>query len=291
MAYTLLLDTVTDAEVQDSLRTRSRFVRTGIVGGLTTAVTSSTLALLDAVSVTPGMPAKGSILHASYPQYILQHRVARGIENTKGTKARVWLHYETLGGGGTPMERFAAQDTTSLSVEPRQTLPGTLKPFLLSMNNTAVNYTTDPQPANVVTVTSSHPREYRALILFGLFADRPNISVLDAANCVNNATWQGLAKGYWRCGGPDVRYSSRDGMYAITVGFMTKGDQDWSTYEFGRDPITGKLATPTTTIMDVLRAQTYVNDVVYAKNGVLKYGGYPLANFATIFGTSFPIGD
>lgn len=288
MAIEVVWDTVEDAEASDSLRDQDRIVRTAFVKGIDiAAVMSSKLALMKVLEDTPDIPDLGDQFDVAYPNYFCMHRVARGIPNTGGSMARLWVHYETPGGGGTPIERFAAEDSTVLVAAPTQKVTGTGVPLLVSSTGDAP----DIGEATTTLVTSTAPRVMRSLVLYGLFSDRPSTSVLAASNKVNNGTWQGGAAGYWRCEGPRVRYSSRDGMYAVSVGFLTKMDEDWSTYEFAKDPTTGLFIKPDEGILSGLLSAPYAQGVQHDTDGILKVGHYETYNFASTFGVSFPIGD
>lgn len=293
---TSVWDTVSDAELQQSLLGQSRIVRTGIVKGLTNLVTTSKTALFDALADAPDIALLGDPFEPDdYPNYLCVHRVARGIPNTGGQMVRVWLHYETPGGGGTPLERFAAEDVTTLIAEPTGVFPGTAKQLRCSLNSTAPNYETDTVDATLQDrpIIANWPRAMRALILYGLFSDRPSSAVLNAKNKVNGNDWQGLGTGYWRCEGARARYSSRDGMYAVSVGFLSKGDgpgEDWSTYEVPRLQ-DGTLATVKTSVLEALYDADYAYGVQNDKNSVWKAGLYKTLSFSSVFGDDFPIGD
>lgn len=292
MPLVLKLDLAKDAEIEQSLLNGFALTRVGIVSGITSAVTTSQLALIDILNNAPGMPQLGDFLSAGHHEYVCLHRIARPVQNTSGQKAWVWIRYETPGGGGTPLERFAAEDVANLVAEPSDVFPGTAQQIRCSTTATAPQYTSLTPPDTDRPVKVNWPRVMRGLVLYGLFANRPSGNVLNATNCVNDGTWQGLDRGYWRCEGPRVRYSSRDGMYAVSVGFSTKGagrGRDWSTYEIARSADGTQAGVKTSDLIDAYNEQYEYglrNDV----NGFWKGGLYELANFSQIFGDSFPIG-
>lgn len=296
MALSSVWDTVSDAQLEQSLASGGRLVRTGIVKGLTTAIAPSKKALFAVVNTAPGISALGDPFDVDIPSYICVYTVARGVPNTKGTMARVWQHFETPGGGGTPLERFAAEDSITLSSEPTSVFPGTGKQLRCSLTGTSPSYApTNGRPSADTDrpITANYPRTLRSLVLYGLFADRPPLAVADAVNTVNSATWQGLGAGRWRCEGARVRYSSRDGMYAVTCGFLTKGSgagQDWTTYEVPRLS-TGEPAAVKSSDLATLYAAPYQNAVRSDKNAIFAAGLYETRNFTSIFGNDFPIGD
>lgn len=286
MPLETILDTVQDAEVQQSLHQGSRFIRTGIVKGLTLADTTSKLALLAALDDAPDMPDIGEQLDDEYPEFFLMFRTARGIDGTKGTMARVWLHYETLRGGGIPVERFTVRDTGYLIAEPTNVFPGTAKQLLCSTTSSSPDYD-GTQRATDRPITANWPRNQRVLQLVGLFADRPPLALLNAGNTVNHAEWQSRPRGYWRMDPPDVQWSDATGMYRVGVDVMSKGirpGEDWSTYEIPIDPNTGHQVKVADSVLAALYAQTYELGVRNDKNGVWKGGFYPVSNLSSLLG-------
>ncbi len=300
MALALKLDTIKDAEVQQSLRTQSRLVRTGFLSGITPALfTDKKTALIKAMETAPGIPLLADQLDATnYPQYRCVFRIARPIPSTGGQCAWVYLHYETPNTSGTPLERFAAEDVTTLVSEATNVFPGTAQQLLCSTDDTLPVYDAGGALfANERPITANYPRVMRALVLYGLFADRPNTSVRKAANKVNDAEWAGLPKGYWRCEGPRVRYSNRDGMYAVSVGFLAKGDEDdegadWTTYEVPRGADGSLLKVDSDDLQDLYDGD-YEYGVRSDTNGLWAGGLYKLWDFGAVFGdeSDWPLGD
>jgi hypothetical protein len=295
MAMESVWNLAADGQVEDSLRGRKRLVMHGLVKGITSAtVTSSKLALLDVLADAPGMPQIGDELDPAYPNYFCVHRHAQAVRNSGGSMAWVWAHYETLGGGGVPLERFSAEDVTNLVAEPTSVFPGTAEQLLCSINDTAPVYEDGELFSNERPIIANYPRVMRALILYGLFTDKPSAAMLNAANKVNDAEWQSLGVGRWLCQGARVRYSNLDGMYAVSVGFLTKGDgrgQDWATYVVPRLS-DGQLAKVDSDTLSDLYDQDYEYGKMNDTNGCAKYGFYQTAPFGEIFlGDDFPIGD
>lgn len=294
MALETIIDTVTDGEIAQGILDGGRVVRTGIIKGMTIAtVNAPSVALMNALALAPNVPTLGSVLGGgAAANYVCIYRTARGIPNTGGSMARFWAHYETPGGGGTPLERFAVEDVTNLIAEPIGVFPGTAQQLRVSLTSTAPDYTNDSPPDDDRPVTANYPRVMRSLVLYGLFSNRPSSAVLNSANCVNDDFWQGLPQGYWRCEGARVRYSSRDGLYAVSVGFLTKGEgdgRDWSTYVVPRKS-DGTLATVKSDVLGTLYGQDYAPGIANDTDGIGKFGFYDTANFSAIFGDDFPIG-
>jgi hypothetical protein len=288
MAIELIWDTVQDAEVQQSLNNGDTIVRTALAKGVEADVATPSSALLVALA-SVGVPLLGDV-HPNQASALCIHRIARGVG---GGLVRLWIHYVRPGGGGAPIERFAADDSVVLQNEPMSVFPGTAKQLRCSTTDTAPDPEAADPPATDRPITANYPATVRALVLYGLFADRPSNAVKNSARKVNSATWQGLPRGYWRCEGPQVHYSSRDGMYIITVGFLNKGEEqgeDWSTYEIARSQ-SGEPAKVKDSILAARYAENYEYGVRWNKDGLFKAGFYRTSNFSATFGDSFPIGD
>lgn len=290
MAITIDWDQVNGAELDQHVSSGQRIVRSGFVKGLTTTVTTPKLAMLAVMNVT-GVPQFGEIYDAAYPQYRCVYRVVRGIESTGGRMARIFAHYETAL-GGTPIETFSAEDGATLSSEPTTVFPGQTKQLLCSTTSTSPNYSATTHAADDRPITANYPRSLRSLVLAGLFANKPSIVTLNATNSVNNATWQGLGIGRWRCEGVRASYSNRDGLYRVTAGFLSKGDglgDDWSTYEIPIDPKTGQPVRVDQAILTAEQNKPYVNAIMSDKNSLWHVGLYTTRNFSAIFGDNFGV--
>lgn len=288
MPLSVTWDIMDGGEIAAHVRSGGRIVRVGHVRGITSTSTTAPTALPDILAFAPayGEPYPDP----RYSSFVVVYVTARGIPGTRGTMARLYVHYESPRlAGAAPIESFAIEDVTTLVAEPTQVIPGTLTPMLVNLETDEPDPDADPQPATVKMVTATYPRTYRAVVLYGLFNTRPSTTIRYAANCVNHSTWEGLPRGYWRCEGPRVRYSNRDGLFAVSVGFLSKGDQpgeDWSTYSFARDDL-GEYVKPTETLMNTLKAQDYEFGKRWSTRGVYKAGLYRTANFSAIFGDTF----
>lgn len=293
MAISITWDQVADAQVEQHVRNGTRIVRVGLVEGLTSAVTTSSKAILDAVGHFGGAFAASLAFGFQHPDYtdaLLTFRVARAVENAGGTKARVWAHFETPGNGGAPIERFAIRDTGTLIAEPTEVAPGTAKQLICSTTSSSPNYDHATQRDTERPITANFPRNMRAIQLYGLFADRPPLALLNAGNTVNHATWQGRGRGYWRMDPPDVTWSSRDGLYRVSVSALSKGTrkgEDWSTYEIPIDPATGHKTKVADTDLQALYNQSYEPGLRSDKNGIWKWGFYEVSNLSALLGDTF----
>lgn len=295
MALEVKWDLVEGGEIEQHAASGKRIVRSGFVKGITTAtVTSSKLALPKLIDNLIGLglcPNFGDIYDPLYPNYRCVFRNVRGVSGN-GSMARIFAHFETSR-GGTPFETFAIEDSSTPTLEPATIFPGIAKPLRCSLSTAAPTYGSSP-PESEISITVALPRSLRTLIIYGLFADRPSVSVLGALNTVNNATWQGLGKARWKCDAIKCAYSNRDGLYRVTAGFLTKGDglgDDWSTYEIPIDPRDGKRARPDQAKLADEYNKPYEYAVMSDRNSIFHAGLMPLRNFTAIFGNEFSIGD
>jgi hypothetical protein len=111
-----------------------------------------------------------------------------------------------------------------------------------------------------------------------------------AINHVNSAPWQGLGIGYWWFNDWEVRTPDRGASNTIRASFISKVDQDWSTYEVLRDSNMNKFITVDPAAIAALQSQPYAFDVLYplvngkSTWGIAKVGNFPLADFIPLFG-------
>lgn len=290
MAYTDLTiewDEAQDASATIGRNNGDRFVRIGLVSGITAANTTAPLAMGDALKAaclnSGAIPQ--TYPHPDFSTAKLAYVTVQPHPQDH-TKARVWAGYEPIAFSGSPVDRFAVEDVTLLVNEPTGYLPGSRTPLVVSLTTTSPPDNPTVQDANFRTVEANYPRNYRSLVLSGLFSSKPSSAMLLAANRVNSTSWMSLPAGYWRCEGPKVRWASAAGLYSVSVGFLSKGrddGDDWSTWEFARDPLSGQYVQVKKTVLDPLLAQSYDYGIRYKINGVLKVGMYKTANFGVIF--------
>src|SRR5687768_1900924 len=99
MAVSVVWDLVTEAELSSHVRNGTRIVRTAHVRGLTSSVTTASEALGEAMAQAPayGDPYPD----VRYETAVVVNVAARGVPGSRGTMARLYVHYESprLAGG------------------------------------------------------------------------------------------------------------------------------------------------------------------------------------------------
>jgi hypothetical protein len=298
MAITIIWDQVSGSEVMLAVREAGYYVRCGAVRGMTDAVTTPTKALTDAVMDSADAPPYDHP-DARLTTFKLRYVIVRADSPTTGM---IWAHYAPLTYSGSPIERLAIEAGGAIEYEQSERLWETGEPFLVRLpsdppeTGSVVDSTLDTADADVSLQTLALPRVTKIISLYGLFAEVPgNLEDLD--NCVNSVDWPpaspgvarlGLSprrKGHWLASPTRVRWSQRDGLYAVAVTLASKGKltgEDWSSYKFAVDPTTGKFLAPSAALMTVLADQAYEYGIRNNTGGVLKVGQFHLANFAAI---------
>lgn len=133
------------------------------------------------------------------------------------------------------------------------------------------------------------PTPVRTLEIQAERTGRPGQQVLDGIVAVNNSTWFGYPKGYWRCGGVSARADSSKETITVSGQFLSMVYRPWMQMPVwyrksdGRvpDAVIDKLKDDPGPLRTAL--MNYVNDVVEG-DGWTTVGVYPLANFRSIFG-------
>lgn len=264
--------------VENSRITGNRLVRAGFVSGVDTSAPATTLiTFLQQV----GMPQRGEIHPGGLGLQVIDHDV----RPVGPDQAFVLILYEKQTLGGTPVEKMSFRDTTTLGSSLTEKLPRVMggAPLLYSLDGNSPDPDKEQQPRTVKVAKMPYPEILRNRICYGLFSDPRPATWGKALEHVNKAKFQGLDEGYWLCSYYDEQWSDTERKYHVTVGFTTKQDEDWSTYEFG------KLADGSTfpvrkSITDALRDEPYRSGIRYDRGGIMKAGLFFEADFEGIFG-------
>lgn len=295
----IIWNQVSGTELMLAVREAGYAVLCGRVLGMTSENTTSNKALTDALVASGQIPYEHPDSSLAATGFVLRYAIIRGDSQTTGL---VWAHYAPLQFSGSPIERFAIEVGGAIEYEQMERLPETGEPFNVQLPDsdtpevevTKGDYST---VSNLVTLqTLAVPRVTKVLSLYGLFGTVPrNLEQLE--NRVNNAAWPAVTPGttlmglgsrgvgYWRADVPRVRWSQRDGLYAVSLTLVSKGTlpgEDWSSYKFSQDPTTGKFLSPANALMAALTVQEYAYGIRNNGGGVLKVGLYHTANFAAI---------
>lgn len=290
-------DEASGSEVMIAVREAGYYVRCGRVLGLTNANTTSETALTDVVVASGQVPYTHP--DARLINWKLRYAIVRGDSQTTGL---VWAHYAPLQFAGSPIEKLAIEAGGAIEYEPSERMWDTGHSFKVKLpgdtpeTTVTVDETLDTADADVSLQTLAFPRVTKVLSLYGLFANVPrNLEKIE--NAVNDSAWPAASPGafrmglrprgigYWKADPVRVRWSQRDGLYAVAVTLASRGilpGEDWSTYKFAQDPTTGKFLAPSAAMMNALLSLDYQYDIVNNVGGVLKVGLYHLAPFAAV---------
>lgn len=302
----LVIDIVDGSGVDEAV-TGSNLTRVAYVYGLDAgAPPADSSALLRALEEV-GLPHIFDV-HPNESDYFCNRRVVKPVSDSS---MMVDLNYfRGIIQGSTWL---MTEDTTTIPAT-TQIHPGTGKQIqlLLDVPNTVLGFTTKSWIAEISYAQTLRRISYEGSIIgYNIpgvsgqpspFPGAPGTTsapqkqdFLNAINHVNSASWQGLGIGYWWFNGWSVTTPDRGASNTIKASFLTKVNEDWSTYAVLRDTNNGKYITVDPAVVASLRSQTYVYDVLYSQlnngvnpngtnTGIAKIGPYPLANFINLFG-------
>lgn len=262
--------------IENSRITGNRLVRAGFVSGIDTSSPPTSLVKFLQQS---GMPQKGDIHPGGLGLEVIDHDV----RPVGPDQAFVLILYEKKTIGGTPIEKMSFRDTTTLGSSLTEKLPKEMGGAQLKFNLTGEPFEDDDTDASIKVAKVPYPEILRNRLCSGLFSTPRPASWRKCLRHVNGAKFQDLDQGYWLCSYYDEAWSDIDKKYRVTVGFTTKEDEDWSTYQFGRLP-DGSTKPVAKSITDLLRNEAYAPGIQWKRNGLLKVGMFFRADFDSIFG-------
>lgn len=268
-------DTIQDSEIDLQLTTTSRFVRGATVTGIDVTATSDQEALfkiITALGVTLGQP-----LSATRTNYILQRIVARGFTGDGG---RVQAVYETPNFGGLPPSAWLVRRrgyATQASTKFLLWNPGT--PLTIPQITISGRIIPADTPAQNVFVPM------RAVNLSALIYGALPASITDYTCYANDATWQGLPRGYWLLSEYGYDVSRYAGYYTASVTALSRVLKDWSEWSMLIDKHTGNAAAVPGADLTALAGYTYNPGIdAGASGGVIRAQHYPVTSYSSIFG-------
>lgn len=299
MAVEILLDRQADnALTQEGQITR--FVRTGIITGLSVAPGNEIAFLHDASRAT-GMPQMGEICSADV-RLQLTRREFRPLSDTM---ARFFLIYESP--YGFQETSYIIRNSAFLGNLQTNMLPGSgTRPFWIAgFSQPGAAGTSEDKDMLPDTVFMNIFRPMRQVSVSVLAYGSPQGDGGDAIGRVNGKPWPvgvvGMAekpKGYWLCNKYETSLSKYKGYYTVEAAGITRTTQDWSEYGILRNRKTGRYAQVTDTAnavpswdyaAEARAVDTYYYGRMYPPNasdkkGIARWGPYELSDFAILFG-------
>lgn len=269
---TLLLDTVSGAEIDSDIGS-GRIVRTGMIHHvvLPSGSTPTQYAMSDAINLA-GMPQKGDAWDSgNYSDWFLKRHIIRAVTAQTYT---VMLIYEFRG-------LRIVQDSTTLvgmttdydPIQKKQLIviyqPPNSGSNVLPSRTKAGEFPWQ-QPLRHLTIQQTVPYEAQS-------------NVIGAIKTVNNATWQGYAKGFWLVTGLTGESMDNGLTFTYSATFSTWIDRDWSLYKYFVNPDGVKILIPPTVVAALINA-AYVQDQTNDNHGITKWGPFATSDFPAIFG-------
>jgi hypothetical protein len=276
---TLSLDLVKDAQIENRGLGRAYIRRMGILRDIDTTVDPSLI--FAQATQHPDMPVIYSAFpHPAYGTSLLMKHVFEPITNTK---LRVALLYEPADVGTGGGIAFVVTRRTYLVDTETQLHPERKQPFNIVWKNPR-----DPQQRtkpDVATLRYRMPIQVVTASGWVRSADLPEAAIACIGK-VNEKPWRGKPKGYWLCEVEDDKTEDRGRSYTLQFQFTTKITEDWSSWAIFRDlpvrenDIAGLKAVPYRYGFEA----TGGNATNHVRNGIIKAGMYPTADFGAIFG-------
>lgn len=295
MPAQLILDTIDGASLELQ-GTAVKKVRTGVITGVPTTDLADPLLLETALS-TIGMP-RAADNAPGYGNLPISKIRAVGFCSDG---VRVELTYETLS-GVTPTAYVITRDSTTRYVR-RNTIPGTRLPFLIPHTTTDGTTVDVPDDIGFETVAVNYSIISVSMVQLGSLQQQtatiPTLGQLDGGsglgvtaqvnalanrtNCVNDATWQGLPKGYWRFTRYLTQESRYQGYYSTVATAESPVIEDWSIVQILQDQRTGRFVDLTDNQMNAMNAAGYSYGKIFASEGIARFGPYPMTSYSGIF--------
>ncbi len=276
MAARLILDTVTDAQIE-TIRDRVHIRRTGLLLDFDTVGMSPEQIFAAAINF-PGMPRYFDPY--PYPAYAYSRLNRHMFDAISNQAVKVTLLYEPVETDLTGGISFVLTRSTKLIETTTELHPKDLKPLRIAWKNPL-----DVQAQNKYdTVGLKYLAPLQVISVAAWVKGAIPDAMLNCLGCVNSLFWRNGAVGKWLCTGEEDR--TQDRMRSSNFSFEFSrwlGPKDWSSYAVYRDRETGLALKIDPNDMKILQARAYKYGTDEDKNGILKAGLYDLADFRDAF--------
>lgn len=142
-------------------------------------------------------------------------------------------------------------------------------------------------PADYIPMRFSLP--VRTLSVTAVVFGTPPSGLQEAEGCVNNGTWYGKPKGYWRVDRLESDVAVYSGYYTYTASVCTRNHRDWSEQGVLRSRQTGRYVRVSQDEIDELLGRTYSYGVMQGgtgdragKAGILRVCPHPEADLGSL---------
>jgi hypothetical protein len=289
MSLALAVNIIEDSGLKDVLSSEGvitqRGTRVAVVNGLTVGnANDAETALERAMAAVQAQFPRGKPYSSTKVASVVGWESV-GIAQSDGS-AKVRILYDipivppkTSGGASS----FIFSDSTETVNDTSQFFRDDISGQLIQL---VIKYT-DPNNNQIkkqMTATMSFERTIRRIVMSGVISPQSFAVFRKAANSVNDSTYLGLPRGFWRFKYFDDSTRDLGRSYAVQFEICADNNKDWSKYEVLRDRNTGQYVTVEAGLLNNLQKKPYSYGVI-VNNGILKVGPYPTANFNSLFGT------
>jgi hypothetical protein len=278
----IVLDTIQDSRISDSVLNGLQLVRGVTVHGLTFAVGEGPVEVWAKALLEPGMPVLGSVASPSYPQCILMERRLAGINgHNKTVRGELVYTVPPSIGEGATINYTLTDAFQSAHVLTQTTADGSENLYTLyKVGGDPTIAQTDPD-AHDYSFAAPKIVVYRTLRAIGratkLQWNAVKADVRAAAGKLNTGNWGSSThpRGSWLFLGPITRTQDGGNSYIIQLDFV-KGETPYSFYPIGfyRRRWDGAIPKDAATEDEVVSPGLPVEGGIYRTNG---------ASFASIY--------
>jgi hypothetical protein len=240
--------------------------------------TSNPALVLDLATRAPGMPQIGQ----QHPADPICRLTRQRVEGVSSDIAFVTLIYETpraQGLYGTAVPKFVVRDAVATVSETTWLVPGTKEPLVVRYYDSS-----DKNNRLAKPFASSIDLPAKKLVFSGIVRKDKRKDIGDLVGTVNLKAWRGKPPGWWKFEGWTSETVDNGITYGVSVEFISCAWQDWSRYDFFKDPRTGIPYTVPDYEVKRLKALPYQHGIIkQSQLGLTRWGPYPQADFSRIF--------
>lgn len=291
MAASLILDEIEGSQLEAAFDGTHRRIRRGRIRNIDVSGSTSVpdARVLEKALAVTGMPALGSAYPAGTGTTLVGLSLQRIIIRPRTARmATVELLYDVTQIGGITAT-YLIRDSSRLVREVTNMIPGNRFPVMVGWKNPDFDIDDEFVPFDYVQF--AYERHYRVVSISATINNLPPLGNRQAMGRVNDATWYGYPRGYWRVDAFEADSRDRGSTYQIQTEVASRIDEDWATYGILMNKHTGKYVKVNVSDVDFLVAFDYQYGLKYPtpnpdplNSGIVKIGPYKLVNFAALYG-------
>jgi hypothetical protein len=282
----VILDTIESSRVDDGLQGMQIF-RGVTVKDIIFDVGQSPAEIWAKCLLAPGMPAKGSLMSASYPAILTNRRLAGIRQFNKTVRGELIYQAPPTFDGGTTINYTIVDAFQTAHILTSSTADGSENLYTLYKKGGDVHSAMTDTDAKAYPFEATKMVTFRSIRALGYATgtqwNAVKAGVRAAAGKLNSTPWGTHPRGSWAFLGPITRTQDAGQSYVIQLDFV-RGDKDHHFYPIGfyRD-ILGRLPVDAATEENVLEGGLPVLGGIYRTNGASIASVTDESNWAGLF--------